>query len=62
MPGPGFCPHCGRFLAQLQATTTAVTGGEALDSISGYCHLHGWVEAEGEFWWEDFFGEGQVEA
>lgn len=51
----GQCPHCGRFLADVAATVRGVTGGAALDTITGTCTIHGSVEAEGDFWWEDFF-------
>jgi hypothetical protein len=54
----GHCPECGRFLSSVEATTRLVVGGEALDRITGICHLHGEVEAMGEWWWEDFFGDG----
>jgi hypothetical protein len=54
----GQCPTCGRFLADVVATTRPVEGGCALDKITGFCALHGEVEALGDFWWENFFGEG----
>jgi len=52
----GRCPTCGRFLAEVTATVREVGGGEALDQITGRCRVHGEVDAEGDFAWEDFFG------
>lgn len=54
----GRCPLCNRFLSELAATACLVTGGAALDVITGRCCAHGIVDAVGDFWWEDFFGEG----
>ena len=53
----GRCPECNRFLSELAATVCHVTGGAALDLITGRCSAHGLVDAVGDFWWEDFFGE-----
>jgi hypothetical protein len=55
----GQCPHCGRFLGALTATVRSVTGGLALDTITGACKRHGLVPAQGGFCWEDFFGEDE---
>ena len=47
------CPQCGRFLAAVVAT---IRGEEVIERVVGTCHRHGQVEAEGDCWWEDFFG------
>ena len=48
------CPQCGRFLSHVSAI---IRGEEVIERVEGYCRRHGYVrDAQGEFWWEDFFG------